>query len=62
MVYNVRQEDHMICPTCNAPMVHSGDEDLEDDDSLYSMVSFHNCNECGTEVNIYRPRKLDEEN
>lgn len=50
----------MICPTCNHPMVHTGDEDLDDEDSLYSMVSFHNCSECGTEVNVYRPRKLDE--
>lgn len=49
----------MICPHCEARMIHTGDEDLEENET-FSMVSIHHCPECETEVNVYRPHKLDE--
>jgi hypothetical protein len=57
------EEDSLVqCYICSGELRWEGDEDLEMDDcddSEYCIITFLNCDGCGSHVEVYHPTDLD---
>lgn len=52
----------MNCWHCSTELIWGGDHDIELDESLeYSMVTNLHCPQCQTQVQVYLPRELEQE-
>ena len=49
----------MSCWHCKGEMIWNSDVDLEDN-SYYSMITFLECKDCGSEAEFWLPREKEE--
>ena len=46
----------MNCYHCKAKLIWGGDQDIDDEDETYSMVTNLSCSECECHVEVYLPK------
>ena len=43
----------MTCYVCNIPLIWGGDEDIEDEELEFKIVTNLSCQQCGSIVHVY---------
>jgi transcription elongation factor Elf1 len=56
-----RRRRQVSCWHCKGEMIWNSDVDLEDN-NYYSMITFLECKDCGSEAEFWLPREKEESN
>lgn len=47
----------MKCWHCESDLIWGGDHDLDDEDTIFCMVTNLSCPKCGSHVDVYFPKE-----